>query len=350
MITMLATASSANAQNLLSNPGFETPALSDGEWVEAFPDPWFRMDPYGNYRHGNPLASELTPYDGVQVMETSNNCPLDQTIAVPGGLLADTVYTFTVHCMRPSWETGDSTMTIAIGYGGWSEYFRTDITHNSEDWGEYSISFDTAVDGGVGETELNVEAWTRTGGTLVYDGMFAYTGTVIPSDEKIEITETGGSTDVVEGGATDTYDITLTGRYDGEDVSMQVSPGPQLNVGNGVNTPLDLNFTRVSPSDPNWIAHTVTVTANNDTAPEGDHTGVITHLTSSNDPNFHDLSAEITVNITDDDGSAVLSKTTASVSEDGAQDQYTIHLEGSPPPTDVVVAITTTDQAGTDKH
>jgi len=164
-------ASNAGAANLLSNPGFEIPALNDGEWVEAFPDPWFRMDPYGNYRHGNPLASELTPYEGEQVMEVSNNCPLDQYVSVPGGLQADTEYTFTVHCMRPSWETGNSYMRIAIGYGGWSGYFPgPNITHNSESWGEYSISFDTAVDGGVGATQLNVEAWNREG-TLVFDGM-----------------------------------------------------------------------------------------------------------------------------------------------------------------------------------
>jgi len=168
MVAMLA--SSASAANMLSNPGFETPTLNDGEWIEAFPDPWFRMDPYGSYRHGNPLASELTPYDGQQVMETSDNCPVDQTVSVPGGLLADTEYTLTIHCMKPSWSADYTQLTLAIGYGGWSGYFPTTFENIPGDWTEYSVSFDTAVDGGVGETELNVEAWTREG-TLVYDGM-----------------------------------------------------------------------------------------------------------------------------------------------------------------------------------
>ncbi len=166
----------------------------------------------------------------------------------------------------------------------------------------------------------------------------------------IVITETDGSTDVTEGGATDTYDITIFGQYSGHDVSVQVSPGPQLDVGAGVDTPINLNFTS-NPSDPNnWTVHTVTVTAYDDSVSEADHIGVISHLSSSSDPNFSGLTKQLTVNIADNDGSAVLSKTTASVSEDGAQDQYSIHLEGSPPASDVILTINTTDQAGVDIH
>jgi len=166
----------------------------------------------------------------------------------------------------------------------------------------------------------------------------------------IKIIETGDSTDVVEGGATDTYDLTIFGQYGGHDVSIQVSPGPQLDVGAGVDTPINLNFTS-NPSDPNnWTVHMVTVTAFDDSVSEADHTGTISHLASSSDPNFNGLTAVLTVNIADNDGSAVLNKNTASVSEDGDQDQYTIHLEGSPPTTDVVLTITTTDQAGVDLH
>jgi len=174
------------------------------------------------------------------------------------------------------------------------------------------------------------------------------TGPFISGPAGIEITQTGDSTDVVENGATDTYDITLSYKYDGEDVSVLVSPGPQLEVVGG-DPNISLNFTSVSPNDPNWTTHTVTVKAFDDTDPEGDHTGTISHLSTSDDPNFNGLTAQVFVNITDDDGQVILSKTTASVSEDGVQDQYTIHLEGSAPTTDVFVTITTTAQANVDK-
>jgi len=205
-----------------------------------------------------------------------------------------------------------------------------------------------------GEWDASHE-WVVAGYITAYGGAgalaFDYDGskTTITASS-LEIIETGGSTDVIEGGANDTYDITLPGLHDGKDASVTVSPGPQLDVGNGVDTPLVLpTFTRVSPSDPNWTTETVTVWAYDDMDPEGDHTGVINHLSSSDDPNFDGMTGQVIVNITDNDGEVVLSKTTASVSEDGAQDQYTIHLEGAVPTTNVVVTITTTAQADVDQ-
>src|SRR4029434_9419836 len=93
------------------------------------------------------------------------------------------------------------------------------------------------------------------------------------------ITPTGGTTAVVEGGATDTYTVVLTSRPIAL-VNISLTPDAQLGV-----SPALLTFT---PSD--WdIPQTVTVTALDDLIVEGSHTGAVTHAVSSADPAYNGL-------------------------------------------------------------
>jgi len=110
------------------------------------------------------------------------------------------------------------------------------------------------------------------------------------------LTQTGSSTDVTEGGATDTYSLVLNTQPT-DNVTVTLNAGSQLTT-----SATTLTFTAA-----NWnVAQTVTVTAVNDSAVEGNHTGSITHVVSSAGADYNGLSiAPVSVTITDNDTSTV---------------------------------------------
>jgi hypothetical protein len=107
----------------------------------------------------------------------------------------------------------------------------------------------------------------------------------------VAISQSGGSTAVTEGGATDTYTVVLTGEPTAN-VTITPSPSSQLTV-----SPPSLIFTISNWSTP----QTVTVTAVNDAVAEGAHSGTITHAAASTDPGYNGIAiAAVTATITDD--------------------------------------------------
>ena len=115
----------------------------------------------------------------------------------------------------------------------------------------------------------------------------------------VTITQTNSSTDVGEGGAADTYMVVLDAQPTG-DVIVNITPNAQTVV----NSP-SLTFT-----DSNWdTAQTVTVTANDDSTIEGDHSGTITHaIAPGSAAEYLGLSINsVAVNITDNDCNEITS-------------------------------------------
>jgi len=109
----------------------------------------------------------------------------------------------------------------------------------------------------------------------------------------VTITESGGSTDVIEGGATDTYTVALTAQPTAN-VTVTISPDKQTTT-----APTSLTFTPA-----NWdTPQTVTVTAVVDGIDEVDpHPGVISHTTTSGDSTFDGLAvADVVANVGDAD-------------------------------------------------
>jgi len=146
----------------------------------------------------------------------------------------------------------------------------------------------------------------------------------------VEVTQSGGSTTVAEGGATDTYTVVLTGEPT-SDVTITSSPNAQVSV-----WPTSLTFT-----SSNWnTPQTVTVSAVNDPVAEGTHSGTITHAAASADPGYNGIAmAAVIATITDDDTSGVVitqSSGSTAVTEGGATDTYTLVLT-SQPLADVVI-------------
>ncbi len=150
-------------------------------------------------------------------------------------------------------------------------------------------------------------------------------------NRRIIITETDGSTDVVEGGATDQYYIGIRGAIDNP-LDITVTPDTQVTV-NGSSSPVTLVF--MPSSDPNGPpVQAITVAAVDDNENEGPHQGIITHTVVTTDPNFAGAYIpNVIVNITDNDGTPgfTISKTLAQVNEGGdPNDSYSIKLNTPP--------------------
>jgi len=112
----------------------------------------------------------------------------------------------------------------------------------------------------------------------------------------VSITESGGSTAVVEGGATDSYTVVLSTQPTAS-VVLTVSPNSQVSV----------DKTTLTFTTSNWnVAQTVTVTAVDDTVAEGDHTGTISYTVASSDATYNGIGVSgVTASITDNETASI---------------------------------------------
>ena len=152
----------------------------------------------------------------------------------------------------------------------------------------------------------------------------------------VVLTQSGGSTNVVEDGDTDSYTVVLLSPPT-SDVIITIETDAQ-----SATSPLELTFTPA-----NWdIPQTVVVGAVNDQVIEGNHTSTITHIASSSDANFNNIPIDsITVSITDNAGVIInQSNNSTNISEAGLIDSYTLALTRQPTD-DVEIAVRTDSQS-----
>ncbi|HEX4415432.1 MAG TPA: lamin tail domain-containing protein [Lacipirellulaceae bacterium] len=120
---------------------------------------------------------------------------------------------------------------------------------------------------------------------------------IIDSTPNVRITETVGGTKVVEGGLYDTYQVVLD-TVPTANVNVTVMPDSQVDIGNGAGVAEVFTFTPANALTP----QTVVVHAVDDALAEGDHTGLITHSSSSADASYNGLTiAPVNVSIVDND-------------------------------------------------
>ncbi len=125
---------------------------------------------------------------------------------------------------------------------------------------------------------------------------------VITSTPNVRIRETGDSTKVIEGGDFDIYTVVLD-TVPSANVTVTISPDLQLDTGGGAGISTQLVFTPGNALTP----QTVIVSAANDAANEMDHTGFITHSSSSSDLDYDALAIDsVTADIVDDDDPKIL--------------------------------------------
>ncbi|RME72637.1 MAG: DUF11 domain-containing protein, partial [Chloroflexi bacterium] len=146
------------------------------------------------------------------------------------------------------------------------------------------------------------------------------THTILDDDTPgVSVTQTGGSTDVAEGGPTDTYQVVLTSRPTGP-VTVTVTTDAQTGA-----SPGSLTFDGLT-----WnTVQTVTVSAVDDAVYESNHTGQITHTVTSTDSDYHGIAAAgVTVNITDNESPPQLAVDDVTVDEAAGTAAVTVTLTG----------------------
>jgi len=156
------------------------------------------------------------------------------------------------------------------------------------------------------------------------------------ADAGITVTPIGVG--VTEGGADGTYTVVLDAMPTA-DVIVTPSGGSQISVSPGT-----LAFTTAT-----WnVAQTVTVSAVDDGAAEGNHSDTISHTSASSDSDYDGISiSDVSVSITDNDSAGVsVSPTTVSATEGGVDGSYDVVLT-TPPASDVTISITTGGEAST---
>jgi hypothetical protein len=125
----------------------------------------------------------------------------------------------------------------------------------------------------------------------------------------VSIVQSGGTTEVVEGGATDSYAVALSSQ-----------PSSNVTIAIGSSSQVTMSTTSLIFTPTNWnVAQTVTVTAVNDLLSEGFHVATLSHSVTSTDFAYNSLNpSDVRVVITDDDTAALsVSISPNSFSENG---------------------------------
>ncbi|WP_341732605.1 Calx-beta domain-containing protein [Microcoleus sp. EPA2] len=144
---------------------------------------------------------------------------------------------------------------------------------------------------------------------------------------QVKITETGGTTKIGEGGASDNYTAVLTSQPTA-DVTVTASPDSQSDVGAGGGNPIALKFT-----PDNWnVPQLVTVQAVDDTVDQGAHTSTIAHKVTSTDAKYNLIAtASVIAQITDNDTAGVtITPQNTNATEGGATGSYKVALTSKP--------------------
>jgi predicted deacylase len=217
---------------------------------------------------------------------------------------------------------------------------------NTSDWNSWQfLEQSVLADLVVGKNTVRLFAIGSSGAN--FDLLRVTSGSLPEVPPSVLLTESNQSTVVAEDGTvTDTYSISLS-TQPSEDVTVTLTPDAQVEVDQPT-----LTFT-VS----NWdTPQTVTVTAVDDDAVEGNHTGTVTHQVSSADTVYDGLAvADVIADITDNDvavtPAVLISETDQStaVAEDGTvTDTYSISLS-TQPTEDVMVTLTPDAQVEVDQ-
>lgn len=267
--------------------------------------------------------------EGVVVTPSGNSTWVGERSPVTSLPTSDT---FTVFLTAPPAYD----VTINMTTGGQTTVSPTSLTFTSGNWNVAQTVTVTGVDDAVAEgTSTNgnhtdsVNFTTSSAGAN-YNGLTVASLAVNVVDNEnpgLLVQETGSpnTTNVVEGGATDTYTAVLTKL---PSASVTVTPASS-NTTSGVTVSAALTFTTG-----NWNApQTVTVTATNDSTIENNHTATVSHTVSGGGYTIAAGSVPITAFITDNDNRIILTESGVDtrVGESvGMTDTYTVVLRSAP--------------------
>lgn len=237
-----------------------------------------------------------------------------------------------------------SDVTVSVNTDGKTTTNPTSFLFTPSNWNSPRTITVTAVDNAVAEgSRSSTITHTATSADSTYDGISVagVTALVVDNDTAgVTITESGGSTNLTEGGSTDNYTVVLDSQPTA-DVTITVTPDSQTNIGGGAGAAINLIFTNA-----NWnSARTVTVTAVDDALPEGPHISTITHTAVSADSYYNGIGiASVTAHITDNDTAGITVTPTSGLvtTEAGGTATFTVALD-SQPTANVTIGLSSND-------
>ncbi|WP_293369624.1 SBBP repeat-containing protein [Microcoleus sp. CAWBG556] len=216
-------------------------------------------------------------------------------------------------------------VTIAFNTGTQLNPIATPITFDSTNWNVEKTVTVTAIDDSLTQgTHSGTIAHTATSTDANYNGKAIpdVTASITDNDSPgVSIVQSGGGTDIAEGGATDTYSVVLT-TVPTANVTINFETGNQISA-----------IAPVTFTPTNWnVAQSVTVKAIDDSIAQGTRSGTIAHKSVSTDPKYNNLTIPpVTATIADNDTAGVtVSQENITATEGGATGSYTLKLNSQP--------------------
>ncbi|MDM8565061.1 Calx-beta domain-containing protein [Candidatus Halobeggiatoa sp. HSG11] len=187
----------------------------------------------------------------------------------------------------------------------------TSITIASADWNTSKSVIVTAIDDAIDNATnrtCTITTGDPTSGDTDYGNLVANdvsnVSVSVQDDDIAGIDDVSGNINLIEGGATGSYDIKLSSQPS-DDVEITVTANTQTAVSKDGGTNLSNNVV-LTFTNGDWnIAQTITVQAIDDSAVEGNHISIISHKITGtvNDGNYPTtlILGNVTANITDND-------------------------------------------------
>lgn len=156
-----------------------------------------------------------------------------------------------------------------------------------------------------------------------------------PGQPAVLVTASGGSLNIVEAGATDTYSVQLNTEPTGP-VAIDITfDGAQLTLNGSAVSPMTISFDSTCPGPNCWSSpQTLNVAAVDDASIEANpHTSLISHAATSTDPDYSGISIDsLNASITDNDspGISVVESGGSTTATEGSTDTYTVALTSAP--------------------
>ena len=222
------------------------------------------------------------------------------------------IVTTTVHSSDTT-EGTINTSTLVFDAASWNLARTVTVTGVNDDLDDGNIAFSIILDTATSTGDVN------------YDGINPGDVAVTNTDNDtagVTVTESGGTTDITEGGATDTYTIVL-------------NTEPTDNVAVSISSDVDstVSTSSIVFTTANWnTAQTVTVTAVDDAITEGAHISTVTHTVTSTDLGYDAIAAsDVVSNVTDNDTAGfTVSAISGDTTEAGGTATFTVVLTSQP--------------------
>lgn len=264
------------------------------------------------------------------------NIDFTSTVTPPGAFDLSAPAHNSTHLMSAipaalSWtaSAGADSYSLTVNNGSTDIISHSGLTGTSHTFTAPELALMTA-----GTYTWTVSAVNTDGTVVASNAPFSFT---LEADPGVTVSPT--AVDVTEGGTTDTYTVVLASE-----------PTADVTIAITVDTQVTADVASATFTTANWnTPQTVTITAVDDAASEGAHTGTITHAATSADAGYNGITVNsVTANITDNDTAGVtVAPTTVDVAEGGATGAYTVVLN-SQPSADVTISVTVDAQVTTD--